>query len=57
MLIDLFRASQDNDQEAMLTLLQRFHLLLKKYGRKLGYEDAEATKMLRRIWQQTLLKW
>ena len=41
MLIDLLRASQDNDQEAMLTLLQRFHPLLKKYGRKLGYEDAE----------------
>ena len=41
MLIDLFRASQDNNQEAMLALLQRFHPLLKKYGRKLRYEDAE----------------
>ena len=42
MLFELFQASQDNDQEAMLTLIQRFHPLLGKYGRKLDYEDAEA---------------
>ena len=39
MLFELFQASQGNDQEAMLELTRKFHPLLGKYGRKLGYED------------------
>lgn len=41
MLFELFQASQGNDQEAMLELTRKIHPLLGKYGRKLGYEDAE----------------
>ena len=37
---DCIHFAQNNDQDAMLKLIQKFSPLLKKYGRKLVYEDA-----------------
>lgn len=41
MLIDLIHSAQKESQEEMVFLIQKFYKLLRKYGRKLGYEDAE----------------
>ena len=40
MLLDEIRNAQDGNQDAMMTIIRRFNPLLRKYGRKLGYEDA-----------------
>lgn len=40
MLEELIRKAQKGNDEAMLLLLDKFNPLIKKYGRKLGYEDA-----------------
>lgn len=40
LLLDEIRKAQTSDEEAMLRLISKFLPLLKKYGRKLGYEDA-----------------
>lgn len=40
MTIDMIRSSQQGNPDATLQLLQKFNPLLKKYARKLGYEDA-----------------
>lgn len=39
-LIDEIRLAQHRDEDAMLRLITKFSPLLKKYGRKLAYEDA-----------------
>ncbi len=41
MLIDQIRSAQAGNQDEMLFLIRKFSGLLKKYGRKLRYEDAE----------------
>ena len=41
MFIDLIHSAQKESQEEMVFLIQKFYKLLRKYGRKLGYEDAE----------------
>lgn len=38
--LDLIRKSQDGDESATLALVQKFNPLLKRYARKLSYEDA-----------------
>lgn len=40
MIIELVKKAQENKEEATLELLQRFEPLLRKYARKLNYEDA-----------------
>jgi len=40
MIIDDIHKGQEGDQQAVLTLVQRFNPLLKKYARKLETEDA-----------------
>lgn len=40
MLLDEIRNAQDGNQDSMMTIIRRFNPLLKKYGKKLGYEDA-----------------
>lgn len=40
MLATVILNAQNDDQDAMLTLLHKFCPLLRKYGRKLKYEDA-----------------
>lgn len=41
MLIDWIRSAQRDDEDAMLYLITRFEKLIRKYARKLQYEDAE----------------
>lgn len=41
MLIDWIRSAQRDDENAMLYLITRFVKLIRKYARKLQYEDAE----------------
>ncbi|WP_409967674.1 hypothetical protein RFF05_14000 [Bengtsoniella intestinalis] len=41
MLIDRVLSAQKGDSIEMLTLVEQFAGLFRKYGRKLGYEDAE----------------
>jgi len=40
MLYELLERSKCGDQEAVVELIERFKPLLKKYARKLNYEDA-----------------
>lgn len=40
MICSLLEKAQQGDQAAMLELINRFQPLLKKYARKLGYDDA-----------------
>lgn len=40
MLRDLVKKAQGNDKEAMLKLVEQFVPLLRKYSRKLNYEDS-----------------
>lgn len=40
MLRDLVKKAQENDKEAMLKLIEQFAPLLRKYSRKLNYEDS-----------------
>lgn len=40
MLRDLVKKAQENDKEAMLKLVKQFVPLLRKYSRKLNYEDS-----------------
>ena len=40
MLVMLISEAKHENQEAMLSLIQRFNPILRRYGRKLGYEDA-----------------
>ena len=40
MLRDLVKKAQGNDKEAMLKLIEQFVPLLRKYSRKLNYEDS-----------------
>ena len=42
MLMELIINAQNKDENAMLRLISRFNLLLKKYARKLNQEDAYA---------------
>ena len=39
-LLEEIGRAQDGNEEAMLNLVSKFMPLMKKYGRKLGYEDA-----------------
>lgn len=41
MLIDWIRSAQRDDEDAMLYLITRFEKLIRKYARKMQYEDAE----------------
>lgn len=42
MLMELIINAQNKDENAMMSLISRFNLLLKKYARKLNQEDAYA---------------
>lgn len=38
--VDILQMAQDKNEEAIETLITKFNLLLKKYSRKLSYDDA-----------------
>lgn len=40
MICNLLTKAQQGDNEAMMELINRFQPLLRKYARKLGYDDA-----------------
>ena len=40
MLLEELKRAQSGDDQAMLNLISKFLPLIKKYARKLGYEDA-----------------
>ena len=40
MLLEELNHAQSGDDQAMLNLISKFLPLIKKYGRRLGYEDA-----------------
>ena len=40
MLLEELDRAQSGDDQAMLNLISKFLPLIKKYGRRLGYEDA-----------------